>query len=138
MGSSRSWQPPSLDRWQGLPGQLRISKPSKLERQAACRAPHLTCGSGYADRPPGFLAADLPFQDACSLSSSPSSPGLCAKAGPLGAKASFMWFVLGAPRSSGVSAAEKPRGCAQGYCGVGGEDGEAGPGADREVAVGWC
>jgi hypothetical protein len=31
-------------------------------------------GSGYADRPARFLAADLPFQDACSLSSLLSSP----------------------------------------------------------------
>ena len=34
-----------------------------------------------------------------------------------------------APRSSGVSAAEEPRGCAQGYRGVGGEHGQARPGA---------
>jgi hypothetical protein len=32
-------------------------------------------GSGYADRPPGFMAADLAFHDACSMSPSPSSPG---------------------------------------------------------------
>src|SRR5260370_28562487 len=46
-------------------------------------------------------------------------------------------FDLGSRLRSAV-VAEKPHGCAQGHQSVGGEYGEADPGADRKVAVQDC
>src|ERR1700680_2135106 len=50
-------------------------RPRTSPRTTAEKAPDGAGGSVYADRSHPNSRSDLPFQDACSMSSSPSSPG---------------------------------------------------------------
>jgi hypothetical protein len=87
-------------------------------RTKAERATDGSGGSGYTDRPAGFLASDLQFQAAGSLLALPSSLGFCSASGVL--RASVMRvlpasFVL-APEGCGVLWRAWPGGAAARPC----------------------